>query len=90
VDNHLLTRSMRYAIERKQAEEALSKERDLFHTLMDNIRIEFFSKDDQSRFMRVNRALAERFGLHHPREAMGNRISITSPPNTPSRRLRMS
>jgi PAS domain S-box-containing protein len=71
VDNHLLTRSMRYAIERKQAEEAFSKERDLFHTLMDNIPDRIFFKDELSRFMRVNRALAERFGLHHPREAMG-------------------
>ena len=70
-DSHLLTRSMRYAIERKQAEEALSKERDLFHTLMDNIPDRIFFKDERSRFMRVNRALAERFGLHHPREATG-------------------
>ncbi len=71
VDFHVLSRSMRYAIERKQAEEALAKERDLFHTLMDNIPDRIFFKDDQSHFMRVNRALAERFGLHHPREAMG-------------------
>ncbi|HXG48063.1 MAG TPA: PAS domain-containing protein [Methylomirabilota bacterium] len=71
VDTRLLVRSMRYAIERKRIEEELARERDLFHTLMDNLPDRIYFKDAQSRFTRINRAVAAQFKLAHPREAVG-------------------
>jgi len=71
VDTRLLVRAMRYAIERKRAEEQLALERDLFHTLMDNLPDKIYFKDAASRFTRINRAVAEQFKLLHPREAVG-------------------
>jgi PAS domain S-box-containing protein len=71
VDTRLLVHAMRYAIERKRAEEALAQERDLFHTVLDNLPDRIFFKDTQSRFTRISRALTEHFKLSHPREAVG-------------------
>jgi len=71
VDSRLLARAMRYAIERKRAEEALAYERDLFHTLLDNLPDRIYFKDAKSRFIRISRAVAKQFKIKHPREAMG-------------------
>jgi len=73
VDTRLLVHAMRYAIERKRAEEALAQERDLFHSLLDNLPDRIFFKDAESRFTRISRALTNHFKLVHPREAMGRR-----------------
>lgn len=58
--------------EQRNAESALVHERDLLHALMDNIPDAIYFKDLQSRFTRVNRSLASRFGLSNPAEAVGN------------------
>jgi len=53
------------------AEEALMEERDLLHTLMDNLPDLIYFKDRESRFTRINLALAGKFDLDHPSLAIG-------------------
>jgi|YNPMSStandDraft_1061717.scaffolds.fasta_scaffold10405_2 PAS domain S-box-containing protein len=57
--------------QRRTAEIALEHERYLLRTLMDNVPDSIYFKDAQCRFMRVNNALARRFGLSEPSEALG-------------------
>ena len=57
--------------ERKQAEEALRREQTLFTELARTIPDHIYFKDRQSRFLRINDALARRFGLRRPEEAVG-------------------
>jgi PAS domain S-box-containing protein len=57
--------------ERKQAEEALARERDLLQALMNSTSDVIYFKDPQSRFMRINKAHAAIFGLKDPAEAVG-------------------
>lgn len=56
--------------ERKQAEAALDYERYLLRTMLDNVPDKIYFKDDQSRFIRVSRAVAEQFGLN-PDQVVG-------------------
>ncbi|HEY3128456.1 MAG TPA: response regulator [Acidobacteriota bacterium] len=56
---------------RRQAERALEEERTLVVTLMDTLPDSIYFKDRNSRFIRINRALAGRLGLTHPEEALG-------------------
>src|SRR5205823_7904055 len=58
-------------LERKRAEAELARERYLVHALMDNVPDAIYFKDAQSRFTRVNQALARQFGLRDPAEAVG-------------------
>ncbi len=71
VDGHLLHRALRYAIERSHAEAQLARERDLFQTLLENIPDRIYFKDEQSRFIRINRAFTQLFGLQRAEEAYG-------------------
>ena len=71
VDARVIARSMRYAIERKRAEEALAKERDLLHTLLNNLPDRIYFKDGKSRFMRISKAVAQQFKLNSFKEAIG-------------------
>jgi two-component system NtrC family sensor kinase len=57
--------------DRKRAEEALKHERYLLHTLMENVPDAIYFKDAESRFIRINRALAEKDGLIDPSQAIG-------------------
>jgi PAS domain S-box-containing protein len=57
--------------ERKQTEQALARERDLLHALMDNIPDIIYFKDRKSRFTRINRAHAQFLGIDDPRQAIG-------------------
>jgi PAS domain S-box-containing protein len=55
----------------KRAEESLAQERYLLHALVDNLPDNIYFKDTASRFLRINRALANYFGLSTPEEAIG-------------------
>src|SRR5205085_6360679 len=59
------------ADERKHAEEALSQERCLLHSLMDNLPDNIYFKDAASRFLRINKALTTYFGHSDPAQAIG-------------------
>ena len=57
--------------DRKRAQEDLEFERYLLRALMDNLPDSIYFKDDQSRFLRINVALARRFGLTDAAKARG-------------------
>jgi PAS domain S-box-containing protein len=57
--------------ERKQFEDALLKEQYLFNNLIDTIPDNIYFKDRKSRFIRINKPMAKRFGLNDPEEAIG-------------------
>jgi PAS domain S-box-containing protein len=68
----LLTRSIRYAIQRFRSERALAAQRNRQRLLMESIpdcRIYF--KDKGGRFLEVNMALAKHSGLDDPQQAIG-------------------
>jgi PAS domain S-box-containing protein len=56
---------------RVRAEQALMHERYLLHTLMDNFPDQIYFKDHDSRYIRINKALAEKHGLPDPSAADG-------------------
>jgi two-component system, sensor histidine kinase and response regulator len=53
------------------ANDELQQERDLLHTLMDNLPHSIYFKNESSRFVRINRALAGLFGIADPSQALG-------------------
>ncbi|MFO0876358.1 MAG: response regulator [Gemmataceae bacterium] len=55
----------------KQAEDALTHERDLLRCLMDGVPDRIYFKDRESRFLRINQELAAQFGLSDPTEVIG-------------------
>jgi len=63
----------------EKAKSAVSKQQQLssdlesrmLHLLMDNIPDHIYFKDDQSRFIRINKSHAEAFGLTNPADAVG-------------------
>ncbi|NQT84825.1 PAS domain S-box protein, partial [bacterium] len=67
----LYASAMGHLCTRKRAEEALIQERYLMDSLMDNVPDSIYFKDAVSRFTRINRAQADRFGLSDPSEAVG-------------------
>ncbi len=62
---------LRDITDHKRTEERLRYESGLLQALLDNIPDSIYFKDRESRFVRINRALATRFGLANPEEAIG-------------------
>jgi two-component system sensor histidine kinase/response regulator len=56
---------------RRRAEAALLHERYLLRSIMDNVPDHIYFKDTAGRFLRINQAMARRFGLADPAEAVG-------------------
>lgn len=71
IDASSLQRTLRYARERSRSEAELARERELLSTLLENIPDRIYFKDEQSRFIRINRALTALFQLSRPEEAYG-------------------
>ena len=57
--------------DRHRTEQALEQERNLLNSLIDNIPDSIYFKDHDSKFLRISRALADKFGLGDPGEAIG-------------------
>lgn len=49
----------------------LEQEKSLFDTLMDNLSEDIYFKDLNSKFVRINKALAEKYSFKNPEEAVG-------------------
>ncbi len=56
---------------RQQTEQALTEERYLLHTLLDNVPDSIYFKDRQSRFLRVSGGLLQKFGVGDVTEVLG-------------------
>ena len=65
---------------RKQIETDHIHERELLQALLDNIPDLIYFKDASSRFIRVNRAMAEHIGLDHAEQAVGKTDFDFQPP----------
>ncbi len=57
--------------EKRRAEDALDQERYLLHTLMQNLPDCIYFKDRESRYLRVSRGMARKFGFETPEEIVG-------------------
>ena len=57
--------------ETERAKSALEHERYLLNALMDNLPHTIYFKDTQSRFLRINEAMARLIGFTHAEDALG-------------------
>jgi sigma-B regulation protein RsbU (phosphoserine phosphatase) len=66
-----LLRSIRGAVERRKVEDKLAREEEMLGNLLAQLPDRIYFKDLESRFLRVNNAQANLFGLRDPAEAIG-------------------
>ena len=74
----------------KHMEKELGEEQNLVHALMDNLPDAIYFKDAESRFIRINQALARWFGLAIPSKQSAKRTLIFSRKNYPCHCTRMN
>ena len=67
----VLIRAIRYAVERARIRSALDEEREFARALVNAIPERIYVKDRESRFLQINRHLAEVLHLKDPSEAVG-------------------
>ena len=67
--------------ERKRIEEALTQERNLLHTLIENLPDHIYAKDAEGRFTLANIAVARHMGATKPDELIGNTDFDFYPPD---------
>ncbi|MEO2003513.1 MAG: PAS domain-containing protein [Candidatus Poribacteria bacterium] len=60
------------AIDRRQTQDALDHERQLFNALMDSTPDSIYFKDTESRYIRVNRVSASQLGVPDPEDVVGS------------------
>jgi len=70
-NTRLYERAQREVAERRRAEESLERERARLQTFMDNVDDHIYFKDRDSRFIRINKAMARWFGLENASSAIG-------------------
>lgn len=68
---HIFAKAVRLLAMRRHRHSFFRQEINLFHLLADNVPDRIYFKDEQSRFIRINLALAKTFGLNQPTEAIG-------------------
>ncbi len=81
----VLQATVRDITERKQAEAALSRERNLLRTLIDNLPDQIFFKDVAGRIILYNQADARAMGITSTEEALGKTVYDLYPPELADR-----
>jgi len=75
------------AVERLRHETELRAERNLLHALMDNLPDAIFFKDTESRFIRINRTVAQVLGVERVEAVLGKTDADFMPPPMAQERL---
>lgn len=71
VTGHLLARAIRYAIERHRMQASLFDARHMLQLVLDHIPQQIFWKNKEGKYLGVNRAYAQGFGLADPAQILG-------------------
>ncbi len=80
VDPNILERAIRYALKRVEAERALSEERNLLRSVIDNLLDSIYVKDATGRYLLDNRAHMRSLGVDTPEKVMGKTVYDFFPP----------
>jgi PAS domain S-box-containing protein len=70
-DAALLGRAMRYAIERKSADQELAQEKHVVQALLESMPDRIYFKDRECKLVRVNQAVAKFYGMKRPEDVLG-------------------
>lgn len=80
LEGEILARSIRYAIERNVATQALQEREELFRGAFENTAVGMVLTDPENRFLRVNESFARMFG-YAPTEMVGMRMAEVTHPD---------